>query len=967
MAGTLFTIDADISFVEALAEGVLSRYGQAPEALAAVTILLPNRRSTRALQDAFLQAGKGKALLLPMMQGIGDVEEDELSIGLMAAEEEAWKLPPVMPAIRRRLLLAQLIEAWAAKQPRDSSHNHLGANQAVQLAVELSRLLDDIQREGLSFGELKNIVPEDLAKHWQVTMEFLDIVGKEWPRILEREGALDAVERRNRLLFLQAKAWQKNPPPGPVIAAGTTGSMPATQTLLKAVAGLEQGMIVLPGLALDMPQKEWDALPESHPQFGMKTLLQKLEFKRADVRPWQAPGRQTERKALLAEVMRPAGESHRWGESPIDSKAIQGLKVLEAPDQHTEALAIALAMREVLESDRQKACLITYDRMLAERVAAFMKRWGVEVNDSAGQPLAHTPPLVFLRLITSMIASRFSPAEMLACLKHPLASGGMKTRDFRKKVRQVERMALRGVRPEGIQAIKTMVQGKDRELHAWLSRLEEMLEPLAQLYRKRNKVDLCVLVEAHIQVAEALAATGEGDGQLWSADQGDEAAAFMEEVRTVGNGYTLLPEDYLEVMDGLLTGRSFRPRYGLHPRLAILSPAEARLQHWDRMILGGMNQGSWPPEAVNPWLSRGMGKDFGLPGEARLRMLSSHDLSMFACGPDVLVTRAARSEGAPTVPSPFLLRLLAVLEGRGLNAKVKETPWLSLIKGLATQAGHFPPLQPPSPTPPAHARPQQLAVTDIERLMRDPYAVYARKVLRLKPMDPIDQDPGAAEFGNCIHKAFELFIRQKGYRLPRPEAEALMERCGHEAFTILDEKPAAKALWWPRFAAVAAWFLDKEAERWNPKREIWPEMQGSWEVPISPPFTLTAKADRLEVLEGGLSIIDYKTGTLPTETDAVRGFSPQLILEALIALEGGFDALPPVAHISLLAYWKTGTGAELGTTKEVDMVLDETKEGFLKLLEFFRNPQTPYLACPDPTKAPKNNDFKHLERMKEWL
>ena len=969
MTAKVFSIAPDTPFLKALAEGVLSRYGATPEMLASVTVLLPSRRSVRAFKDALMDAAGGASLLLPSIQSIGDVEEDE--IGLVLAQE-AQLLPAVTPS-QRLLLLARQIEAWKPKPDADVQ-DIIPSDQAVQLAHQLGALLDDMQREELSFDALTTLVPESLARHWQRTVDFLSIVSEAWPKILSEKNVVDAVSRRNALLKKQIAMWQASPPKSPIIAAGTTGSLPATRLLLAALIGLEHGMVVLPGLDESMPESEWNALPQSHPQFGLRQLLDALKVARGAVKPWGGRDCYSTRVALLREALRSAATTDRWRESVIPPDAVKGLSLFSFPTQQKEAEAISVMLREVLEKPQTTACLITTDRKLAKRVSSLMQRWGIEVNDSAGQPLMELPVISFMRLLAMAAQRRFSPVALLSCLKHPLASGGMQTAAFRANVRELERGVLRGVQPaaglEGVMAL--LAEDKNKLLLDWFESLAAILSPLASQFKGSDKVPLADMVSAHIGVAESMASTEseKGSVRLWQGDEGASAADAVNEILDAAKDYGTLDHLYYPgLFDALLLGKVYRPRFGTHPRLSILSPIEARLLQFDRVIMASMNQGSWPHTGVSPWMSRGMAEECNLPGDERRISLAAHDFAGFASAPEVIITRAEKVDGAPSIASMFLLRLSAVMKGAGLEAAAMSPQWAAWAEHTFASAATTPPLMPPQPTPPVAARPRELSATTIEKLMRDPYAVYAGKILRLRPLDPLEQDPSAADFGNFIHKALELFTVGKGQQMERSAALRHLLACGKQAFTPLEKHPSVYALWWPRFEKVAEWLVEHEQERGSANKQIFAEIKGRHGMNVGGyEHVLTAKADRIELDGAGqATIIDYKSGTPPTDTEVKAGFSPQLMVEGIIALAGGFEGLPPVDAIAGLEYWKTGLGSGFGKSPKPKAYDPNAIEGLKQLIEYFTKADSAYLACPDPKNAPNYNDFEHLERSKEWI
>jgi ATP-dependent helicase/nuclease subunit B len=493
-APRVFTIAPSTPFVDALAAGVLADAGPDPAVLPAVRILLPNRRSVRALTTAFLRQSEGRAMLLPRIYPIGDIDEDELAFEDQGLSGTAvgLSLSPPMPALRRQLLLTRLILAFG--------RNAATPDQAARLAAELARLLDQIHTEGLDFRRLGELVPERFAEHWELTLDFLAIVSEHWPRILAEEGCLDAADHRNRLIKAQARAWREAPPAAPVIAAGSTGSIPATAELLVTVSRLPRGAVILPGLDQDADDETWNELEPCHPQYGMARLLDRLGIHRRDVQPWPAPGLsspRTGRSIMINRALRPSATAEQWrhGEA-LSAKAFEGGTRIDAPGPEEEARAIALIMRGALETEGKTAALTTPDRGLARRVAAELQRWNLVVDDSGGRPLAQTQPGAFLRLTARAVAEDLAPVPLLAMLKHPLAAAGERPASFRRLVRQLERLILRGPRPQpgiaGLAAALAEAEAEPREaapqwdlaeqwrrLSRLVAALEDTIEPFA--------------------------------------------------------------------------------------------------------------------------------------------------------------------------------------------------------------------------------------------------------------------------------------------------------------------------------------------------------------------------------------------------------------------------------------------------------------------------------------------------------
>ncbi len=972
MGGTatnVCSIATGLPFVDVLAAGVLARHGAALE-LAEVTILLPTRRACRSLREAFLRQSEGQALLLPAIQPIGEVDAEEL---LLESEElwyEAGAGERPISGLRRQLLLSRLIMA------RDGTS--LDAAQAAGLARELAVLIDQMQTERLDFAALADIVPAELAEHWQLTLDFLAIVTETWPGVLAAEQASDPAAHRNRLLEARIRAWHEKPPSAPVIAAGSTGSIPASADLLHCVARLPAGCVVLPGLDQLLDAEAWQALDDDpgHPQFGLRRLLAHLGVERADVMPWNGdqPVTSGERLRLITEALKPAAVTAFWPDVPAPAAvALDGFERLDCPAPLEEARTIALLLRHALEVPGRTAALVTPDRGLARRVAAELGRWGLEVDDSAGQPLAATPPGVYLRLVAALLSEEVAPLALLAALKHPLAAGGIERVAFLRRLRRLEHLVLRGPRPAaGFAGLRAALSAEDSELSAWLTQLEALAAPMASLLA--GEAALGELLAEHVALAEALAATDKDPGaeRLWAGEAGETAARFVAELAQAADALPpIAGTSYAALFDTLLAGQAVRPRFGRHPRLFIWGLLEARLQSADLIVLGGLNEGTWPPAPrPDPWLSRPMRAAIGLPEPERRIGLTAHDFVQAAAAPKVVLTRADKVDGTPTVPSRWLLRIEAFLDGSKMRwAGDEAPPWLFWQDRLDGPAEATRPSLPPAPRPPLPARPRTLAVTDIETWIRDPYALYAKRLLGLKPLQPIDADPGAAERGVMIHQALELFLERHPKELPENAIEELLE-CGREAFGEALARPGVLAFWWPRFERIAAWVVAQledlaAAGRWPAASEVTGEFRLA-----DHDFSVRAKADRIDRLEdGGLAIVDYKTGGLPKAKEIKSGSAPQLALEALIAEAGGFAEVDP-AEVALLSHWRLSGGDPAGEVKDVktEMIdlMKDTRLGLERLVVAYDNAATPYRAKPRPALAPRWADYDHLARVREW-
>ena len=977
-APAIYSIPADRPFLDTLVTGLMRRAGSDPLALTRMTVLVPTRRAARSLREAFLRAGDGKAMLLPKMMPVGDLDPEDLAFLADEGESDGagFDLPPAIPDLRRRLMLVQLVLKFA-----ESRGEPIALGQAAPLAGELARFLDEVQAEGCDFAALSTLVPERYAAHWQLILQFLEIVTAHWPQALADIGALDPSARRNLLLERQGEAWRAAPPADPVIAAGLTGGIPAVAKLMAVVASLPQGAVILPGLDVEANGASWEQVhgDSAHPQHLMLRFLESVDVEPKDVQPWTRATAASPRAALVRETLTPATLSHRWRHiKDWDVRALKGLRRLDCPGPQEEALAIALLLRERLEKPGQTAALVTPDRDLARRVAAELRRWKIDIDDSAGVRLNQTPPGVFLRLVIDLANEAMAPLPLLAALKHPLAACGLSSAVFRDRVRQLELSVLRGPRPEpGVKGLRALLAEDDTDLNDLVTRLDAATKPLLKALATRS-IKLPALIEAHVAAAEALAASDEtaGPARLWREAAGEAASLFINELLQAATDFPALAgTDYPALFEALIAGPVVRPPFGRHPRLFIWGLLEARLQHADLVVLGGLNEGVWPRSAVSdPWLSRPMREAFGMPPPERRIGMAALDFALALGAEDVVLTRAARVEGTPTVPSRWLLRLDTVLraahlEGR-LEADQAPLDWQRLIDAPTQPRA----VAPPAPCPPLEARPRRLSVTEIETWMRDPYAIYARHILKLRPLHPLDEDPGVADRGIIIHDALANFLKKYPKGLPKNPAAALIA-LGRESFGDALARPGVWAFWWPRFLRIAEWVTTEEIARRPLLDEIRAEIDGR--MMLDGPagkFELVGRADRIERRrDGTAALIDYKTGTAPSGNEVAEGFAPQLPLEAAIIAAGGFKELGP-RNVSELAYWRLTGGDPAGEMKfperdpaKLAGLIAEAVTGLHRLIAVFVDPATPYRATPSPGRAPRYSDYVHLERVKEWL
>jgi ATP-dependent helicase/nuclease subunit B len=962
-----FNIPAHRPFAEDLAQGLydaLSPLG--PEALADAVVLTPTRRGARALADAFIKASGGKAVLPPQMRPLGDLEAGEPPF---EPGDLALDLPAAIDPLRRRFELTRLVSELAEHVPGGL----LSAGAALELADALGGFLDGLQIEEVAVGDrLASLVGAELAEHWEVSRTFLEKALALWPERLKAIGLADVSERRVRLLRRLAEHWTDAPPKGVLVAAGSTGTAPATRALLIAVAAAPKGAVVLPGLDQDLADKAWAKVDVQHPQGALKRLLDEAKVAKRDVSLWPASIRAESarrwRRRIVNEALRPAEETSDWlqviqglkAEHPnAIAEGLSGLSLVSARTEEEAATATALLLREALETPERTAALVTPDQVLARRVTSKLARWGVVPDSSAGESLAGSHCGVLAALVARAAVDPLDPVILLALLKHPFAKLGDSA--------ALEAAALRGPRARMWDELKA----KAKDAAPLAERLEAIVSGLAW----SDDADSPALCARRTAVAmEALAADAEGrTGDLWAGPGGEAMARLLGALVREGDALpAVTPRQFADLLQRLMDSETVRTGGATHPRLRILGAIEARLVRADRLVVAGLEEGVWPGGApLDPFLSRPMREMLGLPSPERRIGLAAHDFAQAACAPEVILLHTERREGAPSVKSRWLWRLETLARGAGL-AIPGRTEVLDWARSLDAP-GAYEPIGRPAPVPPVAHRPRELAVTRVESLTRDPYAVWARDILRLYPMDRPDEQADARARGTAIHAAFERFAEAYPGELPDDAAaafaslyleELLKAGLPHEAMA----REAALAV------EAAEWVTDLERERRDGRR-ITVELKGERTIQApAGPFKVTARADRIEVTADGYGhILDYKTGKAPSAKEVKTGFSPQLTLTAAILEAGGFKELGPLKPGDLTYLEITGrkpagkVETRAGAGEESAEAAARALEGLHKLVARFDDPAQPYLSrvAPQFVKA-RMSDYDHLARVFEW-
>ncbi len=1002
-----YAIAAHRPFLEDLAAGVLDWLAdRPPEELSDATILLPNRRAARAFTAALSKLSADKPVLLPQVRPLGDLEEDEppFTPGALGLD-----LPPAIPALTRRFELAKMIV--------ENFDSDLKPVQALDLADALGRFLDSCQLEQVENPErVAALVEGDMAAHWQRSAEFLSLGIEKWPKRLAEMGLVDPSWRKATLLRRLAELWDREPPQQPLIVAGSTGTVPAAADVMGAVARAPLGCVVLPGLDLDLEEAVWSQITqenEQHPQRALKRLLERHKVERAQVHNWYRPELSAEtvqqgmaRQRLLNEALRPADATGDWrqaiqdirdraadtGRDPI-AEGLKGLSILPLRHEEEAAAAIALMMRETLNTPGQTCALVTPDQELGRRVQARLSRWGIVADASAGLPLNRMPAGILMELCARWIEKPAHPQTLLGLLKHPLVAlegddtdtlatalerYGLRTSehgDLQKLKAHLQRNTSRGT---GSEADKARQEKRTQSLCDFVDRLAAINRLGGQAFGDEGKAPLDRAARALTSVVEALAGQ-----EAWAGADGEQAAALLSNLIQGGAALgEVSAADLVEMVQGLLADTVVRVGGATHPSLRILGAIEARLVRADLMILAGLEEGIWPQGApVDPFLSRPMRSALGLPPPERRIGQSAQDFVQAACAPRSILVHCERRRGQPAVRSRWLWRLDMLTRGANSeNTPVEiHTPehiadWTRAVDAPLRDTPSY--ARRPAPTPPVSARPRELPVTSIERWVRDPYAIYAQRILGLRKLDRPGEPAEAMKRGTAIHAAIEKSVTLYPYALPDDFEQQL---AGFIQQALRDEgfEDAAMAREVPLSRISARWLAAFERQRRARGIEIRVEQTGrlTFDGP-SGPFTVTAKADRIELDAEGGAIIDYKTGSPPSQTQVLQGFAPQLPLTGAILGAGGFAN--PVDPSQLLYVQVTGR-AEGGKESDVSAASKNNSataaqisaaefERLVEAVALYDDPSRPYVSWEAPQfMGNHGGNYDHLARVWEWM
>jgi ATP-dependent helicase/nuclease subunit B len=976
-------IAAHRGFADALVAGLIPRYHDPDFGLARLTLLLPSRRAVRTVTEAFVRASGG-ALMLPRMAVVGDLDLDD-TLGLLF-DPLTDDIPPVVEPALRQMILARLLREELARDTPDRVPGQAALMRLAQgVGDTIDRLLvEQVAPESLLDPAVIGLVG-DLAQHWiDSTRRFARVLLR-WRAELTTRGCCDAAERRNLLLGRIADAWHAQPPTHPVVAAGVTSAAPAVARLLRVVAHLPQGAVVLPDCDLVLDDAVWASMGQAgapsddgtvfgrddavaHPQYHLKLLLNRMGIARDEVTPWHRSGPAAAppgRSRAISHLFLPPAASARWAELPAPERRLDGIRIMESAHPGEEALAIAVLVRRALAVPERRVAVITPDRALAARVIAHLQRWGIGADDTAGRPLPQTAAGRVLLLLAQVWAEGAAPVPLIALLGHPLVQAGEGRPAWLDQVRKLD-LALRGPRPApGSAALRdhlANLRHPDADLIAWWDQVAGMLSPLLG---DTCAQPLAQALDRLVAVAETLC----GDA-LWAQADGRALAQWVETWRSAAADAALtdamvdcaeLPALLRDALDRV----AVRSAYGGHPRLAIYGLIEARMTRADLVICAGLVEGTWPAApTADPVLAPAVLRALGIPGGDFRIGLSAHDLAAALGAPEVVLSHAARDTAGPTVPSRFLLRIRAMCDRFD-----RETDAVLWARALDRPEA-ITPAPRPQPMPSAEQRRVDIAATALDRLRGDPYQFYANAILRLARFDPIDAEPSPAWKGTEVHALVEAW---HGLGAP-PGGLVPLARA---RLAAMSTHPLMRALWLPRLIEGLEWIEAHHADLMTTGRKV--VAVERWGDITVRGQRIKGRADRIDRLaDGTLAVVDYKTGSPPSGSMVQEGFALQLGLIGLIVDGGGMAGVAGTP--TRFEYWSLARkqGAEhhgycnepilegrkrSGIPRED--FLPETRRYLLDALDRWIVGSEPFTARLNPN-LPGYSDYDQLMRLDEW-
>ncbi len=1000
-----------------------------------IKIFLPTRRAANYFIDRISILLGEQNLFLPNVIPLGEISEFNNLLGIDSEFilKNTSVLQDIEP-VQRRLVLTKFVIEWSQNIQNILEQNDLmdtsselllkgikadlqgfnvarTASDAIQMADALGELIDTLVIHDKNWQDLDKLLPLDLAdEYWKISKDFLTIASKAWPEFRQAYGLVDAAERQHRTVLALAKKLIQERPSTPIVIAGSTGSMPATAQLISAISQLPNGAVVFSGLDHSLDAESWQCLIDNrgklleptHPQTQFSKLFFNIGISRKDIiNVGQINQSFSSRNLILNEAMLPSQTTERWQTkstrlgSDVIHNGLLNISIVEADHEREEALVIAAALRIALEIPNKTAAVITPDRSIAERVISELRRWNILAADTGGRALARTGAGSLAILVAHAVSNNFSPHSLLALLNHPNLTLGINPKILAKGRNAIDLGLLRlplikcdldvllehaEIARTGFQdSIKSMRSHSRLTLIDWES-AETVLRNLKYIFDPFLNVriaNLLQMIQHHENILKKITIDEENEIDFEYLDGSNEIMSLFVSIKSNINNIDLLTSDYLTFFRKLIDPIAVAITADSHPRIKIYGLLEARLIKADLAILAGLDETVWPPQGkMDPFLTREWCSELDLPVPEHHIGQTAHDFVSLMDSEEVVITRSLKRDGSPTVASRFLQRIKTVTgEAYDTEAISRGNKLISLARILDVPK-NFAPTRPPAPVPKPSSLPRRLSVTEIETLRRDPYSIYAKHVLKLDYLELVARRIGPSERGVLIHEIFARFIEMFPLEQPIDAYEQLMAIAG-QVFQPVKNLSEFEIFWFPSFMGSAKWFLlwDK-SRRANIVKPIAVERHGVLKLMLTGggEFTLTGQADRIEFHKGdAFSIVDFKTGKVPSLKQVRSGFSPQLTLEAAMLKRGAFPGLSG-ALVEQLLYAKLG-GKIVGEERLVYSSKDELDADklselhfgeFLTLIDEHWNCGRPFSSRPYPEFLKDYARYDHLARVREW-
>lgn len=958
MGINLFTTPLEKPMLDILIRQLLQQYEGNPAGLSRVLLLLPNRRSCLECKQLWIAQSQHQARLIPRLLPFGDMDDEAVmtlvGLGPHAIDPKWQACYPPMPDVKRLMAMSRALWQNQSQLALSGLNQQFNLEQITRLAADVLAFMDEMAQYDVPKAAILGLSPDAFAQHWQRSLSALKYALNWWPEYSAAERQMSRAERTYLALNLLADHWLNHPPDYPVIAAGSTGSHPATARLLSAIMRMPDGRVILPGLDMFCAEAVWEAVSPTHPQFQLKEMLRRCGATRAEVTLLDddsQPSGSFNRARLLLESAMPAALTHHWAQSALPDEEWQGFSVTECATDWQEAHLVALLLREVLETEGKTAALVTHDVALARRVSGVLSRLGVVINNAMAQTLLEHPMVQFFMLVAQSAANRTAAVPFLSMLKHPACRILRDPLQQMRLLDTVERKVFRGIRRHNdvLDAMERMGAHLESSQAQAVMQLLDILRPWFELFHSHQPA--ARLLAQHLKTVRALC-----DGE----EEGGVLDILEQELQGFAQAGGVEPELYPALIKQCIGLLRWIPKQDAHPRLHILSPIEARLIQVDRLILGGLNEGSWPhAPAETEWLNTPLRHVVGLPNTLAHIGQEAHDWVRLASATEVFVTRAKRVAGTDTLPSRWLERLSAMV-GSLPDAGQPYLRWIAQLQMVDERLV----LAPPAPCPPLQARPRHLSVSKLEHLLKDPYGYYAQAILGLKPLDDIDEEADASTLGSLVHRIMERFVavvNQDESALNEARLLGVMQ----QVLAEYADRPQVSMVWMPRLRQLTPWIIQQERDRRQVSAAIEVEKKVEASFGDSVTLTLEARIDRLERgAESELCVVDYKTGSAPTNKEVEFGYGAQLPVTALI-----LQANQPEAAIASLEYWKMGSGhkhPEVQSLPDISECLPHYAEGITTLIRQYWHELRPYYAVPNPQQTPRHNPYAQLARIQEW-